>query len=130
MLAGRQLNVREALALCRYVGFRRTHLIQAVAIMTAESLRYTEASHRNDDGSCDRGLFQINGTAHPGLIDPFNPISNTRFAFALSNGGMTWKPWAAYQTERYRKAFTDTVTVYLLGRKWRKLIPKVPEMFG
>lgn len=65
-LEGEQLTIKWALALCYFVGFRGVRLVSAVALMSAESVRWTRAWNKNYDSetgalkSTDRGLFQIN----------------------------------------------------------------------
>jgi len=108
-LAGEQLSIKEALALCHVVGFRGPKLIDAVAVMCAESGRYTEAWHDNTDEngnvlSTDRGLYQIN-TIHAGVSDDeaYDPKQNAAFAFQLSKGGEDFSPWMAYNSGAHEK---------------------------
>jgi hypothetical protein len=98
-----QLNKKQALAVCHFVGFRAEKLVTAVAVMGAESGRKYLAVGTNPDGSQDRGLFQINDRAHPDIsdADALLPIPNARYAFKMSNGGKNWAPWAAYNSGRY-----------------------------
>jgi hypothetical protein len=98
-----QLNRKQALAVCHFVGFRAEKLVTAVAVMGAESGRKYLAFYVNPSGSTDRGLFQINDGAHPDLSDhdAYLPIPNARYAFKMSNGGKNWAPWAAYNSGRY-----------------------------
>jgi hypothetical protein len=105
-----QLNRKQALAVCHYVGFRAKHLVTAVAVMGAESGRQYDVVGTNPDGSHDRGLFQINDRAHPDLSDhdALLPIPNARYAHKMSNGGKNWAPWAAYNSGRYLETFSYT----------------------
>jgi hypothetical protein len=123
-LAGEQLTLKEALALCWVVGFRGPHLIDAVATMCAESGRYTLAWHDNltADGSVssvDRGLFQIN-TIHASLSDAeaYDPLQNAGFAYQLSEQGTDFSPWAAYNSGAYEK-FLEGVRVVKEADTWK-----------
>lgn len=124
-LAGVQLSIKQALALCYEVGFRRFALTVAVATMTAESGRYTEAYHVNDNGSIDRGLFQIN-TLHP-LTDAeaFNPRRNAEYAAQLSQLGADFTPWAAYNSGAYLK-YVPLIAAVRVLHTWRSRISRLP----
>src|SRR3954463_2072646 len=108
-LAGDQLTLKEALALCHVVGFRKDNLVTAVAVMSAESGRYTDAWHDNlvegHVASTDRGLFQINSihSAQIPLGDVFDPVKNAAYAFRLSMEGNDWGPWMAYTSGAHEK---------------------------
>jgi len=128
-LAGVQLTIRGALALCYVAGFRGERLTTAVAIMCAESRRYIEAWHDNlaGDGtvaSTDRGLFQINNKAHPTLSDKeaYNPKNNAVYAAQISNNGANFSPWAAYDNNAHLKFIPYVLAIKVLGR-WRDRIP-------
>lgn len=123
-LAGEQLTIKEALALCHVVGFDPRDLDVAVAVMTAESGRYTEAWHDNlvegQVASTDRGLFQIN-SVHDSQISPdeaFMPKPNAIYAYQLSKGGDNWTPWAAYNSGAHEK-FLDTIKEVRKTTEWR-----------
>lgn len=141
-LAGRQLTVDEALALCWNRGWRRKHLRHAVAIMTAESGRYVEAYNDNlaPDGtviSRDRGLFQINDKAHPTLSDTkaFKAVPNATYAYILwTQGGDdefpgSWEPWAVWESGAYRK-YLPIIYAAWLARGWRKLRTTIDQELG
>ena len=124
-LAGDQLTIKEALALCSVVGFGTgPELVTAVAVMCAESGRYTGAWHDNlaDDGvtvvSTDRGLFQINDKAHPSFSDEdaYDPKLNAVFAadLAHTSSGFNWSPWAAYNSGAYLKFMAEVRDVKAL----------------
>jgi hypothetical protein len=114
--AGKQLTIKQALALCWVVGFRGHPHVRAVAVMWAESDRYEGAYHDNDDGSRDRGLFQIN-SIHTSLsdADAYRAVPNATFAFNLSQGGTDWTPWAAFNSLRYKVFVPLVYAVKVLG---------------
>lgn len=107
-LGGDQLTIKEALALCHVVGFRKDNLVLAVAVMSAESGRYTGAWHDNTDGSEDRGLFQLNSKAQPSVSedDAYDPLKNAEYTFQLSKEGTDWHYWAAFNSGAHEKFIT------------------------
>lgn len=83
-------------------GFRGQALVTAVAVALAES-RGNPAAH-NPNGEDSRGLWQIN-------VDPstswgrerakkygdlFDPVTNARAAFEISQGGENFQPWTTF----------------------------------
>jgi hypothetical protein len=136
---GEQLNIRWALAVCHIAGFRGSKLTQAVALMTAESNRYTKAWHENiitRDGrdivdSVDRGLFQINSKWHPDLKWPdyWNPIKNAKYAYKISGEGRHWTAWMASTSPRYFAAIPIVAAVKALGT-WKSRIDNVKRRWG
>ena len=127
-LAGRQLTWDSALARCYEAGWRGKPLVQAVALMCAESGRYTQAYHVNFPGSTqestDRGLFQINDKAHPDLPieDAFKVHANVGFAHRLyMDSDKTFRAWAAFNSGAYERFLPDVQKYYDRG-KWRKKV--------
>ena len=133
-LAGRKLSIGWALALCYKVGFRGRDLTTAVALMTAESGRYTEAWHENVPGttqmSTDRGLFQINDKWHVDLseADAFNAVANARYAYKMSQG-QWFTPWAAFNNGAHVKYVPAVWAVRALGR-WKRKVHRVEKELG
>lgn len=122
-LAGEQLTLKESLALCWVVGFRGPQLITAVAVMCAESGRYTGAWHDNLDAegnvlSTDRGLFQINSLHPLTAEEAFDPKTNATYSFQLSEEGQDWSPWAAFNSGAYEK-FLSTVKEVKDADTWK-----------
>jgi len=65
----------------------------AVRVARCESGLNHKAKNINPDGSCDRGLFQINDKYHPEVSDDeaYNPIFSTKFfCKAFKNGNLSW----------------------------------------
>lgn len=134
-LEGRQLSVGWALALCQHVGFRGKNLTNAVALMTAESGRYTRAWHENlittNGGpsyvdSVDHGLFQINDKWHPDLENANDPVSNASYAFDMSSGGEHFGAWAAYDSGAYKK-YVPVVWAIRHLTLWRGKVHRVAK---
>jgi Lysozyme like domain len=123
-LEGEELTIKEALALCWVAGFRGPKLIDSVAVMCAESGRYTEAWHDNTDEngnvlSTDRGLFQIN-SIHASISkeEAYDPVANATFAFQLSKQGEDFSPWAAYNSGAHEK-FIDGIKEVKDADTWK-----------
>lgn len=134
-LGGKQLTIGWALALCYYAGFRARELTVAVALMTAESGRYTGAWHENLDDfgnvtSTDWGLFQINDRWHPtfNMAKRFDPIYNTQYAYSMSSG-KHFIPWMAYVNKAHVKYLPMVWAVRVLGL-WHKKVYHVEEVLG
>ena len=138
-LAGEQLTYGWALALDYYVGWRGKDLITSVALMCAESARYTLAWHENlnEDAtvvlSTDWGLFQINDKAHPDLELPEdynNGIANAKFAHQIyKDHGKSFNAWAAYNSGAYLK-FVPAVTAAWVLPRWRLKVENVEKKFA
>jgi hypothetical protein len=138
-----QLSIKWALALCRHVGFTGARLIDAVALMWAESGRYPGAWHYNlsDDEtqvlSTDRGLFQVNDYWHRDLSDEqaYKALPNAQYAAKLSNRGYRFvRPdgtliWMAYGGARHQAYRVLVAAVFALGT-WKRRVERVPERFA
>lgn len=125
---GDLLTYHWALALAHHCGFRGQRLVTGVAVMTAESGRWTKAWHKNldDDGvvtSIDRGLWQINSKFHPSIVwpDVYDPVANTTYAAKISNKGRYYKPWAAFTSGAYKQFMAASQAAYDLGTWERRL---------
>lgn len=73
----------------------------AASIAMAESRGNSDATHRNSNGSIDRGLFQIN-SVH-GNLSTTNLVENIKAAIKISNNGRDWNPWTTYKSGAYKK---------------------------
>lgn len=109
----------DLMDLLRQAGFRGGGLKMAYAIAMAESAGNAKA-HNGNSGTGDNsyGLFQINmlGSMGParrkqyGLSsneDLFDPLTNAKIAFKMSNGGKNWTPWSTYNRGDYMKYYGD-----------------------
>jgi hypothetical protein len=101
----------------RQAGFSGQGLKMAYAIAMAESSGNARAHNPNaGTGDNSYGLFQINmlGGMGPerrrryGLKSNealFDPLTNARVAFKMSNGGRNWGPWSTYGSGAYKKFY-------------------------
>lgn len=85
-------------------GFPAEQLTTAVAIGLAESGGNPTATHLNDNGTTDYGLWQID-SVHTAILasgDWRDPASNARMALAVwqASGG-SWTPWATFTSGAY-----------------------------
>lgn len=90
-------SLNEILALLGVAGYKGQAQANMAAIAMAESGGDPNATHTNADGSVDRGLFQINNVAHPGVSDAcaFDPVCSAHQAAAIekSSGWGAWSTW-------------------------------------
>lgn len=92
---GRQINDATAYEILGPIF--GSHWKKATAIAKAESGGDTHARNVNDDGSVDRGWFQLNSRWHAEVPDSvaYGPARGQALAaFAISKGGTDWSPWA------------------------------------
>jgi cell wall-associated NlpC family hydrolase len=78
----------------RRAGFSPDQAATMTAIALAESGGNSRA--HNPHGEDSRGLWQINGRAHPDLLrrfDLYDPAQNARAAYAVSRHGADISPW-------------------------------------
>lgn len=73
----------------------------AAAIAMAESGGNPNISHRNSDGSIDRGLWQIN-SIH-GAQSTLDRLGNAKAAVSISGNGRNWNPWTVFKSGAYKK---------------------------
>ena len=105
LLAGRRLSESEVVSVLRAAGFPEHAIAPMVCTAKYESSFYDHASHKNRDGSIDRGLFQVNSThvgdsgcprTGDGLYDP---KTNARCARVIyDDQGL--RAWYGYQKHR------------------------------
>ena len=77
-------------------------LVISVAVARAESGFDYEAEHKNDDGSIDRGLWQINSVHDQyGSSLLLTPDYNAFAMSQISSTGRNWNPWTTYTSGDY-----------------------------
>lgn len=70
------------------------------SIAMAESSGRTDATNQNDNGTTDRGLWQINDVHDdkmPGA-DRYDPEVNAQLMAQISSGGTNWQPWSTFNS--------------------------------
>ena len=90
-----QLSKEQLVTLAsKFGGWRGSDLVYAVAKMLSESGGHVKVVGTNDDGSIDRGVWQLNSKAWPQVDDTaaFHPIVATIVARAIWNEH-GWRPW-------------------------------------
>lgn len=110
----------KLIATLKAAGFTGEALSIAYGVAKAESGgRANAKSHPSLLKDDSYGLFQINmlGDLGParrkthGLSsneDLFDPATNARVAYKISQGGTNWSPWAAYTNGRYKERLGPT----------------------
>lgn len=100
------LSNEEIIEILKLAGFRGNELKMAWAVAVKESTLRPFA--HNKSSNC-YGLFQINMTGSMGPDrrgkyglnsneDLFNPLTNAKVAYQMSNGGKNWKAWSTYKS--------------------------------
>lgn len=85
-------------------GFSPAQAVIASAIALAESGGNPLATHKNNNGSTDYGLWQIN-SIHTSVLhmgDWRNPVTNAKMARAVYSS-QGWKAWTTYNTGAFKK---------------------------
>lgn len=107
----------DLVSILKQAGFRGEGLKMAYAIAMAESSGNARAHNPNaGTGDNSYGLFQINmlGAMGPerrrqyGLSSNdslFDPLTNAKVAFRMSNGGKSWGPWSTYGSGAYKNFY-------------------------
>lgn len=105
------LTVQQAMNYATAAGFRDNGLRIIVAIAQAESSLNTQETHRNSDGSVDRGVLQINNRWHPEVTDAcaFDPACSFKAGYKIS-GGSNFTEWSTFIDKSYQKYLASTNT--------------------
>jgi len=97
------ISYSDAVYYARQAGIPEGRLATCVAIARAESgLDPRAINTHNNDGSTDRGLFQINSIHteyNPTAL--FDPAYNARAMAAISSHGAAWGQWTTYSGAGY-----------------------------
>jgi cell wall-associated NlpC family hydrolase len=87
-------SAEQIYGFARRAGFSPDESATMTAIALAESGGNSKA--HNPHGEDSRGLWQINGKAHPDFLTKYNlydPVDNAKAAFEISHGGNDVSPW-------------------------------------
>ncbi|AEQ21033.1 baseplate protein [Rhodococcus phage E3] len=99
---------QEIYAIVTQAGITGENAIIATAICLAESGGNPKAvSPPNDNGTIDKGLWQINTPLHDAKLpgqDRLDPAVSTKLMMMISNNGTNWQPWSTYS---YHGTYTD-----------------------
>jgi hypothetical protein len=100
-----QMSPKELKAVLHEAGFRGANLKEAWAVAMKESTGRPRSHNDNPNtGDNSHGLFQINmiGSLGPARLkqyklenyeDLFDPLTNAKIAFQMSDGGDNWSAW-------------------------------------
>jgi Lysozyme like domain len=92
-------DANGVVAAAEAAGFTGAALVMAIAVSFAEDGSHqVDAVNHNNNGSVDRGLWQINSVhsefdANSLLSDP---TYNAKAAYQVSNGGKNWGAWVTF----------------------------------
>ncbi|GIM93944.1 transglycosylase SLT domain-containing protein [Paractinoplanes toevensis] len=87
-------SAEQIYGFARRAGFSPDESATMTAIALAESGGNSKA--HNPHGEDSRGLWQINGKAHPSFLTKYNlydPVDNAKAAFEISHSGNDVSPW-------------------------------------
>jgi len=90
---------RELQQLWIQAGGDPTKALIASAIAMAESGGKANAQDDDENGTIDKGLWQINTSN--GRLSTYNPLQNARSAVELSKNGTDWSDWVTYTNGDY-----------------------------
>jgi hypothetical protein len=102
---GDELSADQIASLAIAAGLPCDRIVLATAVALGESGGDTGATHADDDGSIDRGLWQINSLAWPSYSTTcvFDGACNAGAMAAISGNGSNFGPWLAYTNHRYQQ---------------------------
>lgn len=116
-----QMDPQDLKSLLYEVGFRGAKLREAWGTAMKESTGRPMSHNKNSNtGDNSYGLFQINmiGSLGPARLekyglesnkDLFDPLTNAKIAFQMSNGGKDWSSWHGItdKTKQWMKEFPN-----------------------
>lgn len=114
-----RFSAEQIYGFARRAGFTPDEAATMTAIALAESGGNSRA--HNPHGEDSRGLWQINGRAHPDLLakyDLYDPLQNAKAAYAVSRHGDDISPWTvthggnSARYLRYRQEAQDAAVAY------------------
>lgn len=129
VIAGAYVLPRDVARYCHDAGWRDLKVIVAVCVAGAESSLYSGAYHDNEDGSRDRGVFQLN-SSHAWITDAdaYDPPRAAVAAYQLyKSAGYSFRPWVAYTSGAYL-AWGDAAIrgfANMARRMWEPPLPPV-----
>lgn len=117
------MTLSELRALAASTGFPNPNLAAAVAMAeskgnpSATNIVTNPAPGNGPERSF--GLWQINTLAHPSYDETslLDPTYNAQAAFAISHGGMVWKPWSTFTSGKFLKFYvvpTSSKTAWIV----------------
>jgi hypothetical protein len=95
------MTLADAATAAKAAGFTGIHLVEAVAIASAESDGVNSQVTHDSNGTFDTGLWQINSIhTEYNSAQLKDPNYNAAAAYALSKGGTDWSAWTTYHNKR------------------------------
>ena len=118
----RKLAQDELIDILRAVGFKGQALKTAWAVAMRESNGRPIAHNDNvNTGDNSYGIFQVNMIGSLGVdrrekfglaanTDLFDPVTNARIAYHMSNKGKNWSAWTYLDGERFKQLWAEYPT--------------------
>jgi hypothetical protein len=111
-LNGTKIAPLKIAALVRQAGWRDRNMIEAVAVALAESGGFDHAVNENENGSTDRGLWQINSVhvdaGEITVVQCWDPVASTNYSYELYRRySYTFGPWVAFKSGAYKNHLRD-----------------------
>lgn len=118
-----RLTATEIYRIARQAGFDPDQAVTMTAIALAESGGNKHALNKNANEQ-SIGLWQINVNAHGNKFgNLWDPLSNARAAYAISNGGKNIAPWTVTRTSKAQQKFNYYAT-------WRPIAEQAAKAAG
>lgn len=116
-VAAGQVSPNGIANLAKAAGVPCNGIVLATAVALGESDGVVHATHSNDDGSIDRGIWQINSKAWPMYSSScvFDPACNAGAMADISGDGGSWSHWLAYTNGRYLQFMAQAQAGYDAG---------------
>jgi hypothetical protein len=88
---------------------KEPQIVVAISVALAESSCIPSAVYHDPNGSEDRGLWQINNAAWPGVSDKcaYDAQCNGDAAWMISKHGADWGPWSTYASGKWEQYVGD-----------------------
>jgi hypothetical protein len=95
------MTLADAAAAAKAAGFTGIHLVEAVAVASAESDGVNDQVTHDGNGTFDTGLWQINSVHSEYNAQQLkDPNYNAKAAYTLSKGGTDWSAWTTFHNKR------------------------------
>lgn len=107
------LSDSQLMAQVKAAGWTGNDALIAFAVAKAESGANSQiVSKPNNDGSVDRGLFQINSKAWSQFSAWNDPSQNASFAHDVVFKQQGWQAWSVYNSGAYKQYLNDAAKAF------------------
>ncbi len=108
----------KVIFLAKQAGFSQQEALTATAIAICESHLHPKRTGINDNGTIDRGLWQINNAAWPDVSDwcAYNPKCSAEAALSIRNSKKGWRNWTVWKNGQAQAWVRKLEVAYTLHR--------------